>query len=202
MVLKTSAGRAYILRQRSTSWQKSPSNSNPRRRQSAHKTLAVRSPAICAEILAVRWSHWPPLLFCNGGLALPQRPGQQSLPDAAALALPPAVASRWRFATAPRQPLRHSGLASLFATAAWPAVSSRCCRIGTSARSCFPMALRHGAPASTCPGQQLHLGAWAVFTAPCQHLPWPATPPRRLGSLHGALPATNLIRRRKVLRFG
>ena len=102
MVLKTLAGRAYILRQRSTSWQKSPSNSNPRRRQSAHKTLAVRSPAICAEILAVRLSHWPPLLFCTGGLALPQRPGQQSLPDAAALAFPPAVASRWLFATAPR----------------------------------------------------------------------------------------------------
>ena len=145
MVLKTSAGRASTLRQRSTSWQKSPSNSNPRRRQSAHKTLAVRSPAICAEILAVRWSHWPPLLFCTGGLALPHRPGQKSLPDAAALALPPAVASRWRFATAPRQPLRHSA----------PAII-------------FQMALRRGALASTCPGQQLHLGAWPVFTAPRQ----------------------------------
>ena len=140
MVLKTSAGRAYILRQRSTSWQKSPSNSNPRRRQSAHKTLAVRLPAICAEILAVRWSHWPPLLFCTGGLALPHRPGQQSLPDAAALALPPAVASRWLFATAPR-----------------PASSPQ--RPGHH--------LPDGAPPRR-PGQQLHLGAWPVFTAPRQ----------------------------------
>ena len=177
MVLKTSAGRAYILRQRSTSWQKSPSNSNPRRRQSAHKTLAVRSPAICAEILAVRWSHWPPLLFCTGGLALPQRPGQQSLPDAAALALPPAVASRWRFATAPRP----SSSRWLFATAPRPSSS------------------RWRSAAAPWPAPAL---ASSSTSAPGQHLPWPAAPPRRLASLHGAPPATNLIRRRKVLRFG
>ena len=160
MVLKTSAGRASTLRQRSTSWQKSHSNSNPRRRQSAHKTLAVRSPAICAEILAVRWSHWPPLLFCTGGLALPHRPGQQSLPDAAALALPPAVASRWLFATAPRQPLRHSAPASIFQMAL---------RRGTLA-IIFPMALRHGALASlfaTAPRPSS--SRWRSAAAP-----WPA----------------------------
>ena len=72
----------------------------------------------------------------------------------------------------PGQPLRHSAPAIIFQMAL---------RRGTPA-SIFQMALRRGTPASTCPGQQLHLGAWPVFTAP--------------------LPATNLIRRRKVLRFG
>ena len=36
--------------------------------------------------------------------------------------------------------------------------------------SLFQMALRRGTPASTCSGQQLHLGAWPVFTAPRQPL--------------------------------
>ena len=45
----------------------------------------------------------------------------------------------------PGQPLRHSA----------PAII-------------FQMALRRGTLASTCPGQQLHLSAWPVFTAPRQ----------------------------------
>ena len=151
MVLKTSAGRASTLRQRSTSWQKSPSNSNPRRRQSAHKTLAVRSPAICAQ------DTCRPLAGnLRGNTCRP-------LVALAAFAL-----LHWRPCSS---------------TAAWPAVSSRCCRIGTSARSCFPMALRHGAPPASSPQRPgHHLPDGAPPRRPGQHLPWPAAPPRRLAS--------------------
>ena len=77
----------------------------------------------------------------------------QLLPDGASPRRPASL-----FATAPRQPLRHSAPAIIFQMAL---------RRGALA-IIFQMALRRGTLASTCPGQQLHLGAWPVFTAPRQ----------------------------------
>ena len=62
----------------------------------------------------------------------------------------------------PCQPLRHSAPAIIFQMALRQPL-----RRGTLA-IIFQMALRRGTPASTCSGQQLHLGAWPVFTAPRQ----------------------------------
>ena len=61
-----------------------------------------------------------------------------------------------------------------------------------SGSGCFPMALRHGAPASKSFPMALRHGA-AILFAMALTASNSATAPR---------PATNLIRRRKVLRFG
>ena len=63
-------------------------------------------------------------------------------------------------------------------------------RYTASASIVFPMDLRHSASASRHPAK----APWLVSSAAA---PVPAAPPQRLSR-----PATNLIRRRKVLRFG
>ena len=64
-------------------------------------------------------------------------------------------------------------------------------RIGAPSSIVFPMALRHSASASRHPAK----APWLVSSSAAA--PVPAAPPQRLSR-----PATNLIRRRKVLRFG
>ena len=73
-------------------------------------------------------------------------------------------------------------------------------RIGAPSSIVFPMDFRHSASASRCPAKAPWLVSSAVAPWPVSSsaaAPVPAAPPQRLSR-----PATNLIRRRKVLRFG
>ena len=78
--------------------------------------------------------------------------------------------------------------------------------MGSLASSIFPMAVRHSAPACFFP-MAIRLSAASLFAS----APWPATFSRWRSATAAPLtrrfataprPATNLIRRRKVLRFG